>query len=185
MIYYTGDLHLGHANVIQLCARPFQTVEEMDEALIANWNRRINAGDSVYILGDLALRTGPLEAHLRRLNGKKHLIVGNHDRRWLRRPELRGHFESVQPLLFLADGSRSCVLCHYPMMAWPHQRESYMVFGHIHNDTSAEFWLLIRQSPLMLNAGVDINHFMPVTLDELLENNARFKAAHGVTGETI
>lgn len=53
-----------------------------------------------------------------------------------------------------------------------------MVFGHIHNDTSVEFWPLIRRSPLMLNAGVDINGFMPVTLEELLENNARFKAAY-------
>ncbi len=178
MIYYTGDLHLGHANVLRLCGRPFQTVEEMDGALIANWNCRVNAGDSVYILGDLALRAEPLEAHLRRMNGKKHLIVGNHDRRWLRRPELRGRFESVQPMLFLVDGGRKCVLCHYPMMAWPHQRRSYMVFGHIHNDTSVEFWPLIRRSPLMLNTGVDINGFMPVTLEELLENNARFKAAY-------
>lgn len=147
MIYYTGDLHFGHANVMRLCGRPFQTVEEMDEALIANWKRRVNTGDSVYILGDLALRAEPLAEHLRQMNGKKHLIVGNHDRRWLRRPELRGHFESVQPILFLPDGSRKYVLCHYPMMAWPHQRESYMVFGHIHNDTAMEFWPLIRRSP--------------------------------------
>lgn len=140
MIYYTGDLHLGHANVIRLCGRPFQTVEEMDEALIANWNRRVGAKDSVYILGDLIFRADrPPEEYLQRLNGKKHLIIGNHDRGWLRRPEAGRYLEDVHNMLFLSDGSRKCVLCHYPMMAWPHQRKSYMVFGHIHRDTNMEF----------------------------------------------
>ena len=179
MIYYTGDLHLGHANVIRLCGRPFQTVEEMDEVLIENWNRRVGAKDSVYILGDLIFRAvQPPEVYLRRLNGKKHLVIGNHDRDWFRRPEAGSYLESVHNMLFLSDGDRKCTLCHYPMMAWPHQRKSYMVFGHIHHDMNVEFWPLIQRSPFLLNAGVDINHFMPVTLDELLENNSLFKSAH-------
>lgn len=52
---------------------------------------------------------------------------------------------------------------------------SYMIHGHIHNDTRADFWPLIASRDNVLNAGVDINGFQPVTFDELLENNRRFK----------
>jgi calcineurin-like phosphoesterase family protein len=51
MIYFTADLHLGHANIIRHCDRPFANAAEMDDALIANWNRRVRSSDSVYILG--------------------------------------------------------------------------------------------------------------------------------------
>ena len=54
----------------------------------------------------------------------------------------------------------------------------YMVFGHIHNSTGAGFWPLIRANPRMLNSGVDINGFVPVTLEEMIQNNERFKEAH-------
>jgi len=50
-----------------------------------------------------------------------------------------------------------------------------MVYGHIHNSTAAGFWPLIRDNPHMLNAGVDVNGFFPVTLDEMIQNNERFK----------
>ena len=53
MIFFTSDLHLGHENCIRLCNRPFSSIEEMDETLIENWNRKITGKDTVYILGDL------------------------------------------------------------------------------------------------------------------------------------
>ena len=53
MVYFTSDLHLGHENVIKLCNRPFDSIEEMDEALIHNWNRKVTNRDTVYVLGDL------------------------------------------------------------------------------------------------------------------------------------
>lgn len=56
MVYFTSDLHLGHENVIKLCNRPFDSIEEMDEALIRNWNRKVTNGDTVYVLGDLNLQ---------------------------------------------------------------------------------------------------------------------------------
>ena len=54
--------------------------------------------------------------------------------------------------------------------------DGYIVYGHIRNNTNVDFWLMIRVNPRMLNAGVDINGFVPVTLDETIGNNERFKA---------
>ena len=51
MIFFTSDLHLGHENCIRLCNRPFSSIEEMDETLIENWNRKVTGKDTVYILG--------------------------------------------------------------------------------------------------------------------------------------
>ena len=52
----------------------------------------------------------------------------------------------------------------------------YMVFGHIHGNTDADYWPLIRENDLMLNAGADVNGFAPVTFEEMQENNYRHKA---------
>ena len=52
-IYFTGDLHFGHENVLRFDGRPFSSVEEMDEELISRWNNKVGKGDIVYILGDM------------------------------------------------------------------------------------------------------------------------------------
>lgn len=181
MIYFTSDLHLGHRNVIRLCNRPFTDIEVMDQMLIDNWNRRVQSQDTVYILGDLMFRNKkPPEEYLRQLNGKKHLIIGNHDRDWIKKCDLDKYFASVSNLNFISDGQHQMVLCHYPMMSWPHMVRAYMVFGHIHGNTDADYWPLIAQSERMLNAGVDVNSFQPVTFQELLNNNKLHKQMNQV-----
>ena len=177
MNYFTSDLHLGHRNIIRLCNRPFATIEEMDETLIRNWNAKVTNGDTVYILGDLLFRNEkPAEEYLKQLKGKKHLIIGNHDRDWVKKCNLKDFFESVNNLHFISDGKRQMTLCHYPMMSWPHMTRCYMLFGHIHGNTDADYWPLIRENDLMLNAGADVNGFAPVTYEEMQENNYRHKA---------
>ena len=176
MIYFTSDLHLGHANVIRHCNRPFFSAEEMDEILIRNWNSRVTNNDTIYILGDLMFRNQKLpEEYLRQLKGKKHLIIGNHDRDWMKKCDLNKYFLSVEKMNFISDGQHQMTLCHYPMMSWPHIARCYMVFGHIHNNTDADYWPLIRKNPLMLNACVDVNGLMPVTFDEMVRNNEAHK----------
>ena len=69
-------------------------------------------------------------------------------------------------------------LCHYPMLSYPEARRGYMIYGHIHNNVGDDYWPLIQRRPRMLNAGVDVNDFSPVTFDELVANNRRFNAAH-------
>ena len=55
-IFYTSDLHISHANVIRFDNRPYESVAEMDEALIKNWNEVVKPNDEVYILGDFAFQ---------------------------------------------------------------------------------------------------------------------------------
>ena len=51
MTYFTSDQHFGHFNIIRLCQRPFESVEEMDEVMLAKWNAKVNDSDRVFILG--------------------------------------------------------------------------------------------------------------------------------------
>jgi calcineurin-like phosphoesterase family protein len=172
IVYYTADLHLGHANVIRFCGRPYLSVQEMDEALIENWNAVVRANDDVYILGDFFYRNEePAEQTLKRLKGKKHLILGNHDKKWVRGVDLARHFVEVTNMLaYKVDGVKY-TLCHYPMLSWDGRGRGggYMIHGHTHNST------LQYVDDHLLNAGVDINGYRPVAFDELVQNNMEFR----------
>ena len=179
MYYYIADPHFGHENILNMCRRPFASIEDMNEALIATWNGRVTGNDTVFILGDLFFRCDDPESILTRLKGKKRLIVGNHDSSWMDRVDLSRYFVSVDPYLDITDGSRLLTLCHYPLLTWKHKlrQNSFMIHGHIHNDTTSDFFPLLAIRERALNAGVDINGFRPVTFGELAENNRAFKAA--------
>ncbi|MDR1827539.1 MAG: hypothetical protein LBR29_04360 [Methylobacteriaceae bacterium] len=147
----------------------------MDEALIANWNARVTGGDTVYILGDLMFRAAEAPDHyLARLNGRKHLILGNHDLAWVKKVDLPKYFVSVERLTVINTGKCKATLCHYPMMC--HEGE-YLLYGHIHNHRNDAFWPLLRTMEKALNAGVEVNNYQPVTFDELIENNRLFRDA--------
>lgn len=179
MILFTADHHFGHSNIIRHCNRPFQSVGEMDAILLYNWNKAVKQQDTVYILGDLFFRNvSSAETYLVQMNGKKHLIIGNHDKDWMKKTDLSQYFESVEHMMEISDGSHKITLCHYPMMAWNGvAKGSYMIHGHIHNNMDADYSTLIRNMPTLLNAGVEINNYKPVTFNELLENNRKFKKA--------
>ena len=138
MIYYTADTHFGHANVVEMCERPYPDVDAMNEAMVAAWNGRVHGNDTVYIIGDMFFRCADPESILRRLKGKKRLIVGNHDGSWMGKVDLGRYFLSVDNFLEISDGAHGLTLCHYPMLTWKHAKRTYMIHGHIHADTSAD-----------------------------------------------
>lgn len=178
MIFFTSDLHFGHENILKLCSRPFAGIDAMNEALIERWNERVSGNDTVYILGDLFFRSENIEPVLKRLRGKKHLILGNHESSWYSPERFGRFFVDVAPMAEISDGKRGMTLCHYPMLAWKHDARQFMIHGHIHNDTRADYWNWLKSRERILNASVDINDFRPVSFDELQENNIRWKSTH-------
>jgi calcineurin-like phosphoesterase family protein len=130
-IFFTVDTHFNHTNVIKYCSRPFKTVEEMNEVLIANWNSKIGKNDLVYHLGDFGF--GDLINIINRLNGKIILISGSHDKSaWLIKDKLH---EIVKGYLEVNIREYSIILCHYAMRVWPKSHYgSWHLYGHSHGN---------------------------------------------------
>lgn len=188
-IYYTSDLHLGHKNIIEYENRPFKTVEEMDEVLIDNWNSRITPEDDVYVLGDFTFKgTTMAIKYLECLNGSIHLLKGNHDQfmnqdsfdmwlcdmhnRDLHSGRVYTHVRDEGYYAHINDNEREVILFHYPIMFWDGQddRGSYHLYGHMHSTSHGGTQ---HPHPDAFNVGVDVNDFMPVTLDELIERRKK------------
>ena len=132
MVYFTADPHLGHANIIKYCNRPFETVEEMNEVLIERWNNKVKDDDKVFVLGDFAL--APSKGIIkwgRTLNGNKTLILGNHDRA-SKSVYLEAGFQEVikYPILW----NEFYILSHAPKINGD-MGKYFNIFGHVHNDS--------------------------------------------------
>ena len=164
-IYFTSDTHFGHAKIMQYCNRPFKTVGEMDETMIANWNARVQPGDTVYHLGDFGWgHTDSLLKIFKRLNGDKHFIEGNHDRDSVRLP-----WASIKQMREVHVGDKCYQLCHFPMRSWNKSfHGARSLFGHCHGTLSPQGW--------SCDVGVDCWDFAPVStqqLDSLFEKLPR------------
>lgn len=141
----------------------------MNEALVANWNNRVGADDLVYHLGDVAFTrdTGKLKHVLSRLNGEKHLVLGNHDFRMI--DVLRPYFASINqmlhvevPDLMALHGKRSITLCHFPMKRWHKSHYgAWHLYGHCHGS------LPESGDELCCDVGVDCRGFAPVSFEEI------------------
>lgn len=156
-IWIISDTHFCHKNIIDYCDRPFKDVEEMNEALISNWNSVVKEKHLVYVLGDFALGT-PTEISniLSRLNGKKYLILGNHDRHksvdWWRRVG----FDEVSKFPIIVDDRY--ILCHEPMDIVV---EFKVISGHIHNVGKGYGY------NNHFNACVEVNNYTPVDFNKI------------------
>ena len=83
-IFFTSDTHFGHGNIINFCKRPYENVAKMDNALIENWNATVGLADDVYHLGDFCFNGIQRWWELiGALNGRIHLILGNHDLKYI------------------------------------------------------------------------------------------------------
>lgn len=175
MNFYTADLHFGHRKILEYDHRPFSSVEEMDKTLIENWNRKVRDNDDVYILGDISLQNAAY--YLKQLKGRKHLIVGNHDKQTLKDKEARSCFETIDYYKKIHENGHTIILFHYPIAEWDgFYRDSILIYGHIHSSIT-EAYRFMEKMDNAFNAGCMINNYEPVTLDELMKNNIAFKKA--------
>jgi calcineurin-like phosphoesterase family protein len=133
MNFFTSDTHFGHRNVIKYDNRPFVSVEEHDNTIIDNWNRVVGKKDEVYHLGDFTMG-GKAKAlyYLGRLNGKIHLIRGNHDDSgaW----KIRNMFVTAREAAYIRIDKVKIYIHHYACRVWRDSHHgSWHLFGHSHD----------------------------------------------------
>jgi calcineurin-like phosphoesterase family protein len=158
-IFFIADLHLGHANIIRYCSRPFffGDVSEMDHVLIKNWNYTISPASQVYFLGDLSygLSIGETLLLKDRLRGSITFIKGNHD---------ADELTTTRSAFIEKDGLRF-FLVHDPADT-PADFEGWVIHGHHHNND-------LRHFPFMdfknrrINVSAEVVGYIPVSLHEL------------------
>lgn len=171
-IYFTADTHFGHKAILQYCNRPFETIEEMNEALINNWNSKVSPGDIVFHLGDFAF--GKLKlwtSVLERLNGIKYLVLGNHD--FKNMPDgTRKYFKKVTQQLYINIGGQKIYLNHYPFLCYGgvyRTNPVWQLFGHVHTGTIGQDTpRLVNLYPMQYDVGVDNNNYTPISYDEVV-----------------
>jgi len=173
-LWVTADWHLGYRYFITTKKRPFSSVEEMNEAYIANHNAVVKKGDLVYVLGDLYLQM-KLEQCVeiqKRLNGNFYVIQGNHDGIAVQMMKKHNSFVWIRQLEeikigqpWFDDKSKKMVtLCHYAMRTWRNScYNSYHLYGHSHGMLPDEPHLL------SMDVGVDCNNFYPVSIEQVIQ----------------
>ncbi|MDD3122070.1 MAG: metallophosphoesterase family protein [Candidatus Izemoplasmatales bacterium] len=178
MNYYIADLHFGHENILKYDNRPFQNILKQDDYIIRNWNNEVKEDDDVYIIGDISFYKADLTIELlESLNGRKHLIVGNHDSSLIKKKKVRACFESIDEYKEIKDGDMHVILCHYPIPFFKNfQKKNYVhLYGHLHNRSYDDNMMnhmitsiedLYQKQHNMLNVGCmhEYIDYTPITL---------------------
>lgn len=161
--HFTADPHLGHASIMKHCQRPWSTTEAMDKQLIENWNGLVDKKDTVYILGDFAW--GNHKHYINALNGKKILILGNHDKMDQgsldQFTQVVGKNKQPGTLELVLDG-KLVILSHYRMVTWRGScHGSWHFYGHSHGRMREGY------DSLCCDVGVDVWDYAPVPWEAL------------------
>jgi calcineurin-like phosphoesterase family protein len=164
MLYFTSDTHFGDPRVLRIDKRPFKTVADHNAALIRFWNEIVRPADEVWHLGDFARGDAARVAELLdALNGRKHLIIGNNDRR---ATVAAAGWTSVQHYAEMTIDGQLCILCHYPFRTRNKMgKKSINLHGHSHGR--------LTRVPRQHDVGVDAQALRPVTLPQLLAGRKR------------
>lgn len=179
---FIGDMHFGHANVLKFDNRPFESIEEHDAALIERWNKKVNKDDDVYVVGDMFWYRARdrIERVLKQLNGRVHLIVGNHDQ-YLHDNETKKLFASVDKRLgltvVLEDGTeKHVVLSHFFEPFYDrHHYGAILLYAHSHKTKESilerqiiDFVRANEMPCVAYNVGCMYWDYEPVTLNEII-----------------
>lgn len=161
--FFTSDTHFFHENVIKFCNRPYETVEEMNYKLIKNWNHVVGPEDHLWFLGDFSFGTvEKTEQILYQLNGIKHLITGNHDRKGrCQKLKWDKFFVDQHDYYRLKVGTNKFVLCHFPFSSW--ERGYINLHGHWHS-TPKDYHSKYMQH----DVGVDMNNYYPISMEDAI-----------------
>lgn len=161
MHFFTSDEHFGHKNIIRYCNRPFQTVEEMDETIISNFNSVVSKGDITIHAGDFTLIGQKLNVYKKyadRLNGNHVFLKGSHDY-WIPR---KGSIQIWEKNFTINQQQYYFVVCHYAMKTWARSHfNSIQLYGHSHG--------ALPPVGKQHDIGVDNNNFFPLSENQIVE----------------
>ena len=159
-LWFTAGHHFGHANIIDLCRRPFRDSDEMDGFMVERWNATVGSNDEVWHLGNFAYRCGPNRKAtiFGSLNGREiHLVRGNHDGK----TTLSLPWSTIQHYAEIRLGSKCLILFHYALGVWSEGYQgSVSLHGHSYGN--------LRDTPTSCDVGVDAWNFKPVSLGEIV-----------------
>lgn len=168
--FFVSDLHFNHDREFIYGSRGFKSCEEANKTLIANWNKTVSKDDTVYILGDFFLGSNIeyVKSTLAKLNGKFHLIIGNHDT-----PSKMEIYESIGIKPIWADmveyKGRQFYLSHYPTLTADLNSNPktavFNLFGHTHSPKK-----FYEERPYMYNVAVDAHDNRPISIKEIYED---------------
>lgn len=158
--FYISDTHFGHANILTFegvegkPCRVFDSVEEMDETMVERWNAVVGEFDTVYHLGDVAIKKKSLQI-LERLNGRKILIKGNHDIFKLK--DYLPHFKDIRAYVV----REKMIFSHIPLHKISMERFKVNVHGHTHTFNIPD--------PQYINVCVEQINYTPLHHDQIME----------------
>ncbi len=204
MKLYISDPHFYQERFeLDMDKRGFPDIPTMNKYMIEKWNKKVQGGDYIIVLGDLFDTKHPEEVNavLNRLYGKICLIEGNHDVRWLKKEGVNlNRFEWIKPYAEITDGNKTVIASHYPTFCYNHQYQltsdknprTYMLYGHVHNTHDEvlvnQFQELTRKSIVktadgerkipcnMINCFCKFSDYTPLSLKEWIELDAKRRA---------
>lgn len=167
-IWFTSDSHFFHENILKFTGnddkriRPeFDNVGQMNEVMVERWNSVVKPGDKVWHLGDVAFKTGQraeeLHKLLRSLNGRKRLVVGNHDN--IKSPAILNNFDKIELWKGFKDEGFTCT--HIPLRLDQLRDGAVNVHGHIHQNLMHEAGYV--------NVCVEVRNYLPVHMDQIIK----------------
>lgn len=158
--WFISDTHFFHENIIQFCGRPFANAEIMNECLVNNWNSVVGKNDFVYHLGDVFIKGTERERAelIHSLNGRKRLIVGNHDYTIFKQHHVMTAFEKV--MYWHGFKEENFTATHVPHLLSKIRDGEFNVHGHLHN--------ALEDDLHYINVCVEHRNYTPVHMDQIL-----------------
>jgi calcineurin-like phosphoesterase family protein len=169
-IFFISDLHLGHKNIIKYDNRPFESLDQMSQTIETNWNKTVSADAIVFFLGDLSLGKG-IEL-IKRLNGKKYAIMGNHDS--FKSLQATQAFERIYDYgteIKVVDkdaqqGYSHIIMAHYPILVWNrHHHGSWHLHGHCHGTLMTNRPEYYKRK--VIDVGCNVIDYTPISYQEV------------------
>lgn len=159
-IFVISDTHFGHKRICEYepVMRPFATIEEHDEELVYRWNNTVKKNDTVWHLGDVLFSENSFDI-LKRLNGIKKLVMGNHDNYPIER--YKEHFSHIYGSIKL----RECIFTHIPIHPLQFYRFKANIHGHTHS--------VVIEDPRYINVSVECQNLTPLLLDTVMQRVLR------------